>query len=87
MNTLSVISSSSRCGARPLVASALTIVEVRVSASTCRAEMFTATFMSSGQVAASAQAVRSTQAPSSLISRVSSAIGTKTAGAIGPRSG
>ena len=43
--------------------------------------------MSSGQVAASAQAVRSTHSPIGTISPVSSAIGMKSSGAIMPRVG
>ena len=43
--------------------------------------------MSSGQVAASAQAVRSTHSPSWMISPVSSAIGMNSAGEIRPRIG
>ena len=50
-------------------------------------ETLTATLMSSGQVAASAQAVVSTHSPSWLIRPVSSATGMNSAGEIMPRSG
>ena len=46
----------------------------------CTAETLTAIFMSSGQVAASAQACRSTHSPIALIRPVSSATGMKSAG-------
>ena len=82
-----MISSSSRLAGRPDAASAATIFSASVPLLNWTGETLTASLMSSGQVAASAQAVVSTHSPSWLIRPVSSAIGMNSAGEIMPRSG
>ena len=86
ISTASVISSSSRLAGRPEAASAATTFSASVPLLNCTGETLTARRISSGQVAASVQAVVSTHSPSWLIRPVSSAIGMNSAGEIMPRS-
>ena len=58
ISTASVISSSSRLAGRPEAASAATIFSASVPLLNCTGETLTASLISSGHVAASAQAVR-----------------------------
>jgi hypothetical protein len=84
---LSVISTSSRSGARPVVASARRIVSCSAPRWNWTGETLTAIRIWSGQRAACAQASRITQAPIGTIRPVSSAIGMKSTGETRPRLG
>ena len=83
--TLSVISSSSREGSTPAVASALVTIAGSEGLANCSGETFTATRTAFGQLARSWQAVRSAHSPIGAISPASSAIGMNLAGDIQPR--
>ena len=87
MKMLSVISSSSRCGANPEVVSACRITAGRLGVMNCLGDMFTATLRSSGQAAAWRQDSRITHSPMGTMSPVSSASGMNSAGLIMPSSG
>ena len=82
--TDSVISSSSRCGGRPLATSAARTLSHQCSSLNCNGDRLTATLTSPGQVAASMQDCRSTHSPIAVIRPDNSAIGMNASGEMTP---
>ena len=87
MKTLSVSSSSSRSGSRPLEASAFITISGKPLLANCTTDTLTATRTDFGQFNASWQARRNAHSPNWLIRFSSSAIGMNTSGLTPPRSG